>query len=118
MEGLAWGYRKTAKELATLSGRDLKRISLVGGGSKNKLLCQMTADATGLEVVAGPAEATVAGNLGLQAFAAGQLREAADIRELVKNSFKLTTYKPKSTQLWDKNYPRYQKILEKSTNLN
>ncbi len=117
LEGLAWGYRKTAKELATLSGRDLKRISLVGGGSKNKLLCQMTADATGLEVVAGPAEATVAGNLGLQMFAAGELREAADIRELVKKSFRLTTYKPKSTQLWDKSYPRYLKILEKSTNL-
>ena len=117
LEGLAWSYRKTVRELATLTGRDLKRISLVGGGSKNKLLCQMTADATGLEVVAGPAEATVAGNLGLQSFAAGQLREVVDIRELVKKSFRLTTYKPKSTQLWDQNYPRYLKILEKSTNL-
>lgn len=117
LEGLAWSYRKTIKDLTAHTGRPLKKLSLVGGGSKNKLLCQMVADVTGLEVIAGPAEATVAGNLGLQALAKKQLRKTADIRKLISHSFSLTTYKPKLTQLWDKSYPRYLKILQKSINL-
>jgi len=117
LEGLAWSYRGAINDLTTLTGRDLKRISLVGGGSRNKMLCQMAADATGLEVVAGPAEATAAGNVAMQALATGQLRKAADIRELVKGSFRLTSYEPRSTQRWDKSFPRYLETLEKSRKL-
>jgi len=117
LEGLAWSYRGTINDLAALTGRDLKKISLVGGGSRNRVLCQMVAEATGLEVVAGPAEATAAGNLAVQALATGQLRRAADIRELVNGSFRLTTYKPKSAALWDKNSAHCLQILEKSRRL-
>ena len=113
LEGLAWSYREAADDLAKLTGRELKRISLVGGGSRNRMLCQMVADATGLEVLAGPAEATVAGNLAVQALATGQLAKAADIREVIRNSFRLTTYRPKAARLWDKNLGRYLKITEK-----
>ncbi|OHB85943.1 MAG: hypothetical protein A2V98_03755 [Planctomycetes bacterium RBG_16_64_12] len=117
LEGLAWSYRAATDDLTALTGRDLTRISLVGGGSRNKMLCQMVADATGLEVVAGPAEATAAGNLAVQALATGQLRKAADIRELIKGSFRLTTYRPESTASWDKNFTRYLEILDKSRRL-
>ncbi|HUS95863.1 MAG TPA: rhamnulokinase family protein, partial [Hyphomicrobiaceae bacterium] len=89
LEGLALSYRQAINDLATVTGRELRRISLVGGGSRNKMLCQMVADATAMEVVAGPAEATAAGNLAVQALAAGQLREVAEIRELVRGSFRL-----------------------------
>ena len=117
LEGLAWSCRKSTDELAKLTGRKLKKLSIVGGGSKNSMLCQMVADATGLEVIAGPAEASAAGNLSLQALATGQLKNAEDIRELIKRSFRLEIYKPKTTKLWDKNYPQYLKTLRKSTSL-
>ena len=61
LEGLAFSYRQTIDDLRKITQRTFKRICVVGGGSRNKLLCQMTADATGLEVIAGPAEATAAG---------------------------------------------------------
>jgi rhamnulokinase len=114
LEGLAWSYRGAINDLVTLSGRDLKRISMVGGGSRNKVLCQMVADATGLEVVAGPAEATAAGNVTAQALATGQLEDAADIRGLVRRSFRLKTYRPESTEIWNRHSSRYQEIFEKS----
>ncbi len=90
---------------------------MVGGGIKNTLLCQMTADATGLEVIAGPAEATIAGNFAVQAFATKQLKRPAQIRELVRNSFKLKTYKPKEKALWDKKYADYKLMVKKSVKL-
>ncbi len=114
LEALAWKYRATISQLAMLTGRELKRICLVGGGARNRLLCQMAADATGLEVIAGPAEATVAGNLAVQALATGQLHTAADIRELVRNSFSLKTYRPRAKESWDANFDRYREIVEKS----
>jgi rhamnulokinase len=117
LEGLALGFRQTFQDLAKLTGRDLKRISLVGGGVKNRMLCQMTADATGAEVIAGPAEAAAAGNLAVQALAAGQLRTAAEVRQLVRRSFRLTTYRPEATPLWERPFARYLQILEKSRKL-
>jgi sugar (pentulose or hexulose) kinase len=114
LEALAWSYRATLAQLATLTGRKRRRICLVGGGSRNRLLCQMAADATGLEVIAGPAEATVVGNLASQALATKQLRTVADIRQLVRNSFDLKTYRPKAAGQWDEHFHRYQEIAEKS----
>ena len=108
LESLAWNYRVTVEDLATLTGRNLRRICLVGGGARNRLLCQMAADATGLEVIAGPAEATAAGNLATQALATRQLRTVDDIRELVRNSFALKTYQPRAEGLWDKHFDLYQ----------
>jgi len=113
LEALAWSYRATLAQLATLTGRKLRRICLVGGGSRNRLLCQMAADATGLEVIAGPAEATVVGNLASQALATRQLQTVTDIRELVRESFDLKTYRPRATGLWDKHFHRYQEIAVK-----
>lgn len=113
-EGLAFSYRQDLGELEDLTGRRFKRISLVGGGARNRLLCQMIADATGCEVVAGPVEATVAGNLAIQALATGQLGSPSEISGLMKRSFKLTPYKPRRATNWDKNVDRYMKVVEKA----
>jgi rhamnulokinase/L-fuculokinase len=118
LEALVFTYRESAGELQKLTGRTYNRICLIGGGSKNKLLCQFTADATGLEVVAGPAEATVIGNIALQALAAGQLKHAADIRELVVRSFKPAIYKPQNTDAWDRQFDKYIHIKSKKLQKN
>jgi len=67
---------------------------VVGGGSNNRLLCRLTAGATGLPVRAGPVEATASGNLCVQAIAAGELASVAEARELVARSFPVTAYEP------------------------
>ncbi len=117
LEGLAFSYREALEQFEETTGRKLSKICMVGGGIRNTLLCQMAADATGLEVIAGPAEATISGNLAIQALATKQLRKAAEIRELISNSFNLKKYKPKSTDLWNKNYVRYKEMLKKSMKL-
>ena len=117
LEALALSYRGAVDDLVALTGKELKRISLVGGGSRNGMLCQMVADATGLEVIAGPAEAAAAGNLAVQALATGRLGNAADVRDLVRRSFRLTAYRPQSARTWEKNYARYLQIVERSKTL-
>lgn len=114
LEGLAFSYKASIEKLKKVTGRDYKRICMVGGGIRNTLLCQMAADATGLEVIAGPAEATITGNFAVQAFATKQLKRQEQIRELVKNSFSLKTYKPKEASLWDKKYQDYKLMVRKT----
>jgi rhamnulokinase len=101
LEGMAFNYRAAVRDLEALTGTPLRRICVVGGGSRNALLCRMAADATGIDVLAGPAEATLCGNLGAQALATGRIKNAQAIRELVRNSFELKRYKPRSTAAWD-----------------
>jgi rhamnulokinase len=115
LEGLAWSCRGAIQDLAAITGRTLRRISLVGGGARNALLCQMIADAAGLEVTAGPAEAAAAGNLAVQALATGRLRGVAEIRDLIRNSFRLKKYLPKETELWNRHESRYLEIAGRAT---
>ena len=80
LESLALSYRRTLEQLETLTGRTLKRLHIVGGGSHNALLNQFAANATGRTVLAGPAEATAIGNLLLQAVTLGHLDSLTDLR--------------------------------------
>ncbi|MDO8302644.1 MAG: FGGY-family carbohydrate kinase, partial [Sedimentisphaerales bacterium] len=111
LESLAFSYKMALGNLEYLTGRQFGKISMAGGGIRNELLCRMTADATGCEVIAGPAEATLAGNIAAQAMAAGKLKNAAAIRLLILNSFTLKTYKPTATTVWDRNFDKYQKLM-------
>ncbi|MCL2700953.1 MAG: rhamnulokinase [Phycisphaerae bacterium] len=95
LEGLAESYKKTQADMARLTGRRIDTIHIVGGGSRNELLNQMTADATGCTVVAGPTEATAAGNVLIQALGDGELATAQDIRTVVAKSFQPTVYQPR-----------------------
>ncbi len=94
LESLALRYAVAVDELARASGHPVEAIQVVGGGSNNRLLCRLTASATGLPVRAGPVEATASGNLCVQAIAAGELASIAEARELIARSFPVTAYEP------------------------
>ena len=102
LESLALAHRRVLRQAAELAGRDIARVHLVGGGSRNDLLCQLTADATGLPVVAGPAEATALGNILVQARAHGLVGDLAETRRLVAGTQALKQYAPRGdTAAWD-----------------
>jgi rhamnulokinase len=102
-ESLALGHRAAIRAAAELSGQRAEFIHLVGGGARNHLLCQLTADATGLPVVAGPVEATAIGNILVQALAAGALPDLAAGRAIVRNSANLCRYNPRGDESsWDR----------------
>ncbi|MER5554784.1 rhamnulokinase family protein [Streptomyces sp. NPDC002793] len=103
LESLALAHRRTLREAAGLAGHELTRIHLVGGGSRNELLCQWTADATGLPVTAGPAEATALGNVLLQARSHGLVGGLTDMRRLVARTQELRHYTPRGDLgAWDR----------------
>ncbi|MEV0404089.1 rhamnulokinase family protein [Actinoallomurus sp. NPDC050550] len=100
LESLALGHRAAIRDAARLSGRSVEVVHVVGGGARNTLLCQLTADACGLPVVAGPVEATAIGNALAQARAHGL---TADPRELVRRTQELTVYRPSGDDAaWDR----------------
>ncbi|MDX2297376.1 MULTISPECIES: rhamnulokinase [Streptomyces] len=102
LESLALAHRRTLRQAAALAGRDVTRIHLVGGGARNDLLCRLTADATGLPVVAGPTEATALGNILVQARAAGLVGDLADMRRLIASTQPLRSYTPGGdSAAWD-----------------
>ena len=111
LESLALSYRRTLGKIETLTGQRVEVIHIVGGGAQNTLLNQMTADAAARTVIAGPFEATAAGNMLTQAMGDGQVANAAQIRQIVANSFQPQTYAPKDTAAWDDAYERYLKVL-------
>ena len=94
LESLALAHRTTLREAARLADREITHIHLVGGGSRNELLCQLTADATGLPVIAGPTEATALGNILVQARARGLVGDLPAIRRLVATTQELRHYTP------------------------
>ena len=94
LESLAASYRQVLANLEALLGRPIDRIHIVGGGSRNQLLNQLAANATGRTVIAGPAEATAAGNILVQAIGAGAVAGLSEARQIVERSFPLETYQP------------------------
>ncbi len=84
----------------------------MGGGSKNRLLNQFTADATGRTVVAGPAEATALGNIAMQMLATGAVTSLAEARQVIDRSFPVERYEPATPDRWDSQYRRFRNYLE------
>lgn len=114
LESLALEYRWVAECLDDLTGRHLDTIHIIGGGSKNELLDQLAADATGRTVVTGPVEATALGNVLVQAIALGHLGSVAEGREVIAQSFELQTFEPQMSAAWDAAYERYLSMREAS----
>lgn len=110
LESLALAYREKLAMLETILSHSFELIHIVGGGGKNELLCQMTADATGRRVVVGPHEATAIGNLLVQAMASGQVRDLTHLRQIAAQSSELVVYEPASTQVWQRAAPRFEPI--------
>ena len=110
-EGLALKYRWSIEKLENdILNRKISQLNIVGGGSKNALLNQFTADAIGRDVIAGPSEGTVIGNLLLQAQAVGAMREE-DRAKVVARSFPTETFKPENAAEWDAAYEKYLKMF-------
>jgi rhamnulokinase len=111
-ESLALKYDWVVGQLAAATGEDIDRIHIVGGGSQNELLCQMTANASQREVVAGPVEATAIGNIVIQAIASGELADLVEARELIARSFPMQTYQPKGS-IWHEPQERFARLMER-----
>jgi rhamnulokinase len=101
LESIALGHARAVELLRRAAGAEPPELHVVGGGARNRLLCQWTADATGLPVLAGPEEATVIGNLAVQAIALGELASLDEARRVVRTSFPLTLYEPRAGDAWD-----------------
>jgi len=110
LESLALLYRHTLAKIEELTGRSIRRLHIVGGGSQSKLLNQFAADATGRPVFAGPVEATAIGNILIQAIAAGQISSLADLRKTVGNSFPVEEFQPSGKPEWSEAFDRFEKI--------
>jgi sugar (pentulose or hexulose) kinase len=126
LESLALAYREVLATLQTLSGRTVDVIHILGGGTQNELLCQMTADASGIPVLAGPIEATVIGNALVQLIALGELSNIAEGRQIVarmgdpsassgqgpsaSSGQGLKRYEPQDTARWEEVYRRYRQL--------
>jgi rhamnulokinase len=114
LESLAMNHRRLLETVEQVTARSLNRIRIVGGGSRNRLLCQMTADATGLPVIARPAEATAIGNVAMQAIATGQNSDLEAARNQIDRSFPTERYEPNPDRLqWDVAYARWQAIASR-----
>jgi rhamnulokinase len=111
LDSLALTYRRTLDGLEDVLGKKISTIHVVGGGCRNELLNQATADACNRPVIAGPIEATAAGNILVQAMATGAVKSLAEARQIVARSFEVKRYEPKSKAEWDDAYARYQKVL-------
>jgi rhamnulokinase len=110
-ESLALKYHQVLTCLEEMLGCELEMIHIIGGGSQNSLLCQLTADAARKPVIAGPVEATAIGNALVQAIALGYVGSLAEGRELVTRSFPLTKYQPQTSDGWDEANERFVKLM-------
>lgn len=108
LESLAFKYRLVLRNLEHVSGTRIEQIRIIGGGSKNRLLNQLTADATGRRVLAGPAEATALGNIAVQILATGGTTSLAEVRAIVDRSFPTEVFEPLETDKWDGQAERFE----------
>jgi rhamnulokinase len=111
LEGIALKYRWVLERLEEILGHRLDPIHIVGGGTRNRLLSQFTADATGRRVVTGPAEATAAGNVVVQAMALGHVASLDEGRAVVRNSFDVATFEPGDRSGWEEAYAKLLALM-------
>lgn len=97
-ESLARKYARTLDVFRGLSAYPIERLHVIGGGSRNAFLNQLTADACGVPVIAGPAEATALGNIMIQAITSGAVKNISEIRKVIANNIETVTYYPKNKQ--------------------
>ena len=112
LESIALKYRYVLEQLETVLGYRLEPIHIIGGGTKNGLLNQLTADATGRMVVTGPVEATALGNIIVQAVALGHLASIQEARKTIQRSFPQQVYQPKTQAGWDNAYTKLIEVIK------
>lgn len=112
LESLALKYRLVLRSLEQLCGRPIEQVRIIGGGSKNRLLNQFTADATGRRVLAGPSEATALGNIAMQILATGEASSLAEVRAIIDRSFPTEVFEPLETDKWERQAERFEQYCE------
>lgn len=110
-ESLAMKYKFALRGISENTGKEFEVLHLLGGGTKDPLLCQMTADSLGIPVVAGPAEATAIGNIMLQLIALGDIKDVDDGREIIRAQESVKQYNPQNTDGWEKAYQSFCKTI-------
>ncbi len=111
-ESLALRYRQVLDNLRSLSPRPIDTLHVIGGGSRNEMLNQWTANAVGIPVVAGPSEATGIGNIMIQALAAGAAKDITSMRQLISRSIPLKSYQPEGAEEWDAAYLHFKQVTK------
>lgn len=111
LESLALKHRWVLDVLERLIGHSISVVRVVGGGSRNRLLCQYIANACNRHVVAGPVEATALGNIMVQAVAAGYINDISAGREAIAVSIERQIYEPQESTLWEEMYQRFRELL-------
>lgn len=111
-ESLAMRYRQTLAWLRRIGDKPIDVLHIIGGGSRNVVLCQMTASACGLTVKTGPQEGTALGNIMMQAKAQGHVADVWDMRRVVANSVQMHTYQPTDTEAWAAQEERFEALTE------
>ncbi len=112
-QSLAMKYRYTFDLLKSFGDKEYSNINIVGGGTKDSLLCQMAANVCNATIYAGPIEATALGNIAVAFCALGELRDLADIRKVVSDSTDLKLYNPADHDAWDEAYKTYYETIIK-----
>lgn len=110
-DSLALKYKFTIQQIESVTGNKIERLHIIGGGAHNKMMNQLTADALGIPVFAGPAEATAIGNVMIQARALGAVGSLDEIRKVVRDSFEVMEYQPLHTLDWESAYERFKALL-------
>lgn len=110
-DSLALKYKYTLEQIEKIIKKPVERIHIIGGGANNRFLCQLTADATGLPVIAGPVEATAIGNILMQARGMGYIESLREMRTIVSESCDKIQYLPSKTHEWQENYLRFKAMI-------
>ena len=112
LESLAFKYRLVLASLERLTGKRVEQIRVIGGGAKNRLLNQLTANATGRTVLAGPAEATALGNVAMQMLATGAASTLKEVRGIIERSYPAEVFEPLDTEKWNRQAERFEHYCE------
>ena len=111
-ESIAMKYRYAFEQIRECTGKDYRHIHMIGGGTKDNLLCSMAASAAGRTIVAGPIEATALGNIAVQLMSLGEIADIRQARDIVRNSFVPAIYEPTETAEYDAAYEKFRNIID------
>ena len=109
-DSLVLKYKYTIGQIESVTGKKIEKLHIIGGGANNEMMNQLTADAIGIPVYAGPTEATAIGNLLIQARAMGVIDTLEEIRQVVRDSFDVKIYQPNPTLDWDSAYTKFKML--------
>jgi rhamnulokinase len=111
LQSLAYYYRTLLDDYERILGKTLEVVHIIGGGSRNRLLNQLTSNCLNRPVIAGPVEATAVGNLLMQAMGLGYISCVNELRQIVRSSFQLERFEPLHPESWDNEYHRFRQIV-------